>query len=109
MTKVVLTKSNGRITEVNVEGHTGYAEHGQDIVCAALSATVQYAALGLKDIVGLDINLKQNDEKGTISFKLPQCMTEKQSVEANAILLTMRAGIADLVSGYPEFIKLEEK
>jgi uncharacterized protein YsxB (DUF464 family) len=35
---------------IDVKGHAGYAPHGQDIVCAAVSAILQTAVLGLESV-----------------------------------------------------------
>ena len=35
----------GRITGFSVSGHSGYAEAGADVVCAAVSAAVTFAEL----------------------------------------------------------------
>ena len=38
MTTVVITHEGSFITGFTATGHTGYAEEGEDIVCAAVSA-----------------------------------------------------------------------
>ena len=40
MTTVTFHSAQGRIDGFVVEGHSGYAEEGADIVCAAVSAAV---------------------------------------------------------------------
>ena len=40
MTKAVFTKQNGLWTSIKVSGHSGYANHGSDIVCAGISTAV---------------------------------------------------------------------
>ena len=50
MTAIIVEKANGKILSVEASGHTGYAESGEDIVCAALSAIIQTAALGLTEV-----------------------------------------------------------
>ena len=47
MTKVVISKKDNKIFEVECDGHTNYGEKGEDIVCASLSSIVQTAVLGL--------------------------------------------------------------
>lgn len=42
MIKIYLTNSS-----IEIDGHAGYAEYGNDIVCAAVSAILQTAQLGL--------------------------------------------------------------
>lgn len=49
MVKILVSKSDGELT-ISMKGHAGYAEHGQDIVCASVSAIIQTALLGLQAI-----------------------------------------------------------
>lgn len=44
MLKAVFYQKNGEFCGCSVSGHAGYADHGQDIVCAAVSSAVQFAA-----------------------------------------------------------------
>ena len=48
MTTVVITHEGGFITGFTATGHTGYAEEGEDIVWAAVSAITQKAKTGLQ-------------------------------------------------------------
>ena len=41
MTKVEIFNHDGRINGFSVSGHSGYAEEGSDIVCAAVSSAVR--------------------------------------------------------------------
>ena len=41
MTTVTFHTKDGRITGFDAEGHSGYAEAGADIVCAAVTSAVQ--------------------------------------------------------------------
>jgi len=38
----------GKIVRLEVKGHSGYAEEGSDIVCAAASAACQMAVMGIE-------------------------------------------------------------
>lgn len=44
MIYAVFERKNGRLCSVRVSGHAGYADAGQDIVCAAVSSAVQLTA-----------------------------------------------------------------
>ena len=48
MTTVVITHEGGFITGFTATGHTGYAEEGEGIVCAAVSAITRAAMMGLE-------------------------------------------------------------
>ena len=54
MTRVEFFDQDGRITGFSCSGHSGYAEEGSDIVCAAISALTQGAVIGLKEVIGLE-------------------------------------------------------
>lgn len=53
---------------IDVKGHSGYAPHGQDIVCAAVSAILQTAVLGLESIAAtypncVEVNIDSADDQ----------------------------------------------
>lgn len=54
MTDIVIAKRDNSIVLVESIGHTGYAEEGYDIVCAAVSSVLQTALLGLLNVAGID-------------------------------------------------------
>ncbi len=107
MTNVVVKKKGGKIVSVECDGHTDYGAEGEDIVCAALSSVVQTAVLGLMRVAGIAVAFKTAD--GYLYAELPKELTEKERHDADVILETMFAGIADLYEGYSDFIELEVK
>ena len=107
MTCVTITKKNDNIIKVVCDGHTNYGVSGEDIVCSALSSIVQTAVLGLLMIVGINLELERNEDRGYLSFEVPQSISEQQKHDANIILNTMLCGISDLREGYSDFIELE--
>ncbi len=91
-----------------IVGHSGYGYQGEDIVCAGVSSIAQTAYLGLMDIVGLQLDVKIDQKKGYLKVVLPKTMTEKQKIEADAILGTMRVGLIEFSKGFKSYVKLEE-
>ena len=53
---------NQRLTSVSVSGHAGYADAGQDVICASVSASVQLTANLLTEIYQLpaEIAVEEN-------------------------------------------------
>lgn len=102
MIKVTLFKTNGTITRVRSCGHSGLAEHGNDILCAAVSAIVQTAYLALADIYG---NVRYETGEGLFDFDVPR---DGDTHDADVIIRAMCVGLNDLSSGYPQNLKLEE-
>ena len=52
MTRVEFFDHEGRITGFCCSGHSGYAEEGSDIVCAAVSTAVKLAECTINDVLG---------------------------------------------------------
>lgn len=52
MIRAEVRRQAGRIREIRVQGHAGSGPYGQDLICAAVSAIVQTALLGLQQIDG---------------------------------------------------------
>ena len=88
-------------------GHCDYGCEGEDIVCAALSSVVQTAALGIMQVAGIQIAFRA--ESGDLYMELPKALSESERHDADIILETMLAGIADLYEGYSDYIELEVK
>lgn len=107
MTKVRFSRRGGKFSAVECEGHTGYAEEGSDIVCAALSSVVQTAVLGLMQIAGINVKYTVNEEKGYLKAELPEKMTDMQEHDADIILKTAYLGASDLYETFSDFIILE--
>ncbi len=109
MTEVTVYSESGHITAVTAKGHTGFAEQGEDIVCAALSSIIQTALLGLLTVVGIEVKYDRVEGEDTrLSFSLPQLDKDARH-DADVILNTMLCGVSDLYSEYSDFISLEMK
>lgn len=52
MTRVEFFDQDGRISGFCCSGHSGYAEAGSDIVCAAVSTAVKFAETTLSEVLG---------------------------------------------------------
>lgn len=58
MTTVTFLTEGKRITGFDVKGHSGYAEAGADIVCAAITSAVRLTDATVNDVLGLAANVK---------------------------------------------------
>ena len=98
---------DGSIEEFTVKGHAGCGEAGRDIVCAAVSAVVQTAVIGLTDIAGLNPEYHQRD--GFLQCILPGELSEEEKRTAGVVLRTMLAGLKSIQYGYPDLLSIEER
>ena len=109
MTKIVFHKQGEDFVRIESEGHTGYANRGEDIVCAAVSALLQGAALGVRDVAKVKADYRVNEERGSLLLALPKNLGEKAQHDCNVILQTLLVSVSDLQKGYSEYIEVEVK
>lgn len=109
MTRAVLFEdAAGRITGVSVKGHSGYAEEGSDIVCAAISALLITTDQALCALVGLS-PIEHGGEDGFAEVLLPPEMSDKQMEQAQLLLGTLRIGFSAIAAQYPAYFRLSTR
>ena len=106
MTRCEFFTENERITGFSVSGHSGYAEAGSDIVCAAVSAAVAMAEATINDVCGAKAKVRVKDEQARITLTLPASCDEEDSVQA--VLAGMMLYLASLRDEYPDYIEVLE-
>ena len=90
-----------------VLGHAGYAEYGEDIVCSAVSALTQAAAMGLGEYLNAVGEMKI--QEGEMRLMLKKGLPESEALQARAILEAMRLGLMGIMEEYPGHIEIEVK
>lgn len=108
MTVITVKREDGRISEVVIKGHSGYAKSGRDIVCAAVSAIAQTALLGLVEYSQEKVDYTVGED-GFMRFTVPEGKNETERARLETIAETMVLGLKDVRSGYEAFVKLEER
>ena len=106
MTKCEFFTEGDRITGFTVSGHSGYAEAGQDIVCAAISAVVTMAEATINDVCGAKAKVRVKDEQARITLTLPVSCDEEETVQA--VLAGMMITLAGMRDDYPDYIEVLE-
>ena len=106
MTKCEFFTEDDRITGFSVSGHSGYAEAGSDIVCAAISAIVTMAEATINDVCGAKAKVRVKDEQARITLTLPTSCDEEETVQA--VLAGMMVTLIGLQEDYPDFIEVLE-
>ena len=106
MTKCEFFRENERITGFSVSGHSGYAEAGSDIVCAAISAVVTMAEATINDVCGAKAKVRVKEEDARITLTLPASCDEEDAVQA--VLAGMMITLCSLRDDYPDYIEVLE-
>ena len=106
MTRCEFFTEGDRITGFSISGHSGYAEAGSDIVCAAISAVVSMAEATINDVCGAKAKVRVKDEQARITLTLPVSCDEEETVQA--VLAGMMITLAGMRDDYPDYIEVLE-
>ena len=106
MTMCEFFTENDRITGFSVSGHSGYAEAGADVVCAAVSAVVTMAEATINDVCGAKAKVRVKDADARVTLTLPASCDEEESVQA--VLAGMLLTLCSLRDDYPDYIEVLE-
>jgi hypothetical protein len=101
----MIFRSNREVIGYEIKGHTGFAEAGQDIVCAAVSVLAQTGANALEKLAGLKPRIQMED--GYLQVMLPKNLQESEREQAKTILDTILVGLEEVVEAYPRYVKLK--
>lgn len=87
-------------------GHTNFASHGQDVLCAGISAISQSTCLGILSVLGIKAQYKKDEDKGFLQLDLSQC--SQSDIEKSQVLLqTMLKSLQDISIGNEKYMKVE--
>ena len=88
----------------NIKGHSGYAESGSDIVCAAISSMVMLFVNMAEGALGVPFDFEQEEESALVDFKF-----KAESECAKKSLMCFYECVKSVSSEYPAFVKVSEK
>ena len=106
MTRCEFFTEDDRITGFSVSGHSGYAESGRDIICAAITAIVTMAEATINDVCGAKAKVRVKEEDARITLTLPTSCDEEESVQA--VLAGMMLTLCSMRDDYPDYIEVLE-
>ena len=95
-----------RITGFSVSGHSGYAEAGSDIICAAVSAVVTMAEATINDVCGAKAKVRVKDKDARVTLTLPTSCDDEDTVQA--VLAGMMVTLISFAEEHPDYIEVLE-
>lgn len=104
MISAILYQGTEGLTACRITGHSGQAEAGRDIVCAAVSILGCTCVNALESVCGL-IPLVTENEEGVLAFQLPE-ITPEENAKAQILMGALKQGLTDLAESYPRNVKL---
>ena len=102
MTTVTFHSVGGRIDGFQAHGHSGYAEEGSDIVCAAVSAAVGVVECTINEVLGLGASVKIRQRDASITLKIPQGFSEANEYMCENLLTGLMVYLQSMAEDYPD-------
>ena len=108
MTTVTFYSQGSRVTGFEVRGHSGYAQEGEDIVCAAVTSAVRLVECAVNDVLGLEASVKVKEQDASISLKLPNGLGQTNESTCQTLLVALMVHLVQLAEEYPDNITVLE-
>ena len=99
-------RADGALTGYRASGHTGYAEAGSDIVCAAVSALTQSTLNGLQNILKAPVRSDIDERTASLEAELKPEATTEQVDRAQLLLQTLLEGLRAIERSYPRNVRI---
>ncbi|MCI8490908.1 MAG: ribosomal-processing cysteine protease Prp [Lachnospiraceae bacterium] len=96
----VYRNQNEQYTGFDCMGHAGFAEAGEDIVCAGVSALVINTINSISCFTGEKFHVDSKEETGEISFRFQQTAEHDGELLMNALVLGLQGIQNNYGAGY---------
>ena len=92
MTTIRFDRFHGRLSGFSCQGHSGYADAGEDIVCAAVTSAVRLAECTINDVLHAEASVTVEEVSAEVTLSLPDSCRRRDECEAvlQGLLLYMR-------------------
>ncbi|WP_209808383.1 ribosomal-processing cysteine protease Prp [Ammoniphilus resinae] len=103
----VTRKAAGNIESITIDGHAGFADPGEDIVCAAISGISLGMINAVYNLLGIELPVVQGDG-GYLECRIPPF----EQGEQEKVQLLMDAMISSLQSvaiEYGKYVKVHDR
>jgi uncharacterized protein YsxB (DUF464 family) len=106
MTTIRFYRDRDRLSGFTCQGHSGYAQAGEDIVCAAITSALRLTECTINDVLHANAEVAISQQGARISLSLPSGSPVDAGCQATlqGFALYMR----ELQNEYPEHLTVLE-
>lgn len=113
MTTITFYKTDGYFYGFEEQGHTGYGESGDDILCAALSSMTMLLINAIEVSYASDVEYTIDEESGDIRVIAKSALPkfekdEKKQYAVSGLIQAYFFQLMDLVEDYYKFLDVKE-
>nr|WP_283163268.1 ribosomal-processing cysteine protease Prp [Sporolactobacillus mangiferae] len=98
----------GKIAAFKMSGHADSGPHGQDLVCAAVSAVAFGAINAVESLAGLSMNVQQARDGGYLECSISGCSPKADLERAQLILEAMLVSMRTIEKSYGQYIRIND-
>lgn len=108
MIRIMIKRNQqGELRRILIKGHADYAEHGRDIVCAAVSGI----SIGMINAIEklLDIQVVSGvDDTGQLDLCIPTISDQSIRSQVQLLLEAMVIALTDVANEYPSYVQINQ-
>lgn len=98
----------GLVEQIKVTGHANFAEHGMDIVCAAVSAVTIGMVNAMEQITGVTVH-QSDDGEGKVDCRIPVDLpTGEVRTQLGLLMQAMNLSLKGIADGYPKYVHYKQ-
>ncbi|MBO5415502.1 MAG: ribosomal-processing cysteine protease Prp [Clostridia bacterium] len=114
MTKIVFFRSGGVYYGFEEQGHTGYGDAGDDVLCAAISAMTMLIINTIEVAYASDVDYSVNEGATRIVVRSKAALPEFESDErkryaVSGLFLSYFYQLNDMIEEYYDYLDVEVK
>ena len=110
MTKIVFYKSGGVFYGFEEQGHTGYGEAGDDVLCAALSSMTMLIINAIEVVYASNVEYTIDEKTADIKLIARDALDstdEKKQYAISGLITAYYYQLNDLVEEYYDYLEVE--
>ena len=97
MINVIIRRDKDKVAKgIEIKGHAGYGEYGQDIICSAVSSLALNMANSVEEFTDDHFEGSVSDDGGYFSFSFP----DEISPESQLLMKSLILGLQNIQRGY---------
>ena len=110
MTKIVFYKSGGVFYGFEEQGHTGYGESGDDVLCAALSSMTMLIINAIEVVYASNVEYTIDEKTADIKLIARDALyseDEKKQFAISGLITAYYYQLNDLLEEYYDYLEVE--
>jgi len=96
------------VEQIQVTGHANFAEHGMDIVCAAVSAITIGMVNAMEQITGVVVH-QPDDGEGKVDCRIPEDLSTDVRTKLDLLMKAMDLSLKGIADAYPDYVQYKQK